>query len=56
MHLAAVTQIGHDSPGRAYHQRKIAERKSTKEAMRALKRKLSEAEPGGPSDALLNRP
>lgn len=41
MHLAAVTQIGHDSPGRAYYQRKIAEGKSTKEAMRALKRKIT---------------
>ena len=43
MHLAAVTQIGHDTPGRAYYQRKIAEGKSTKEAMRALKRKISDA-------------
>lgn len=43
MHLAAVTQIGHDSAGRAYYQRKIAEGKSPKEAMRALKRKISDA-------------
>lgn len=32
LHMAAVTQVGHDSPGRAYHQRELAERKSTKEA------------------------
>jgi transposase len=43
MYLAAVTQIGHDTPGRVYYQRKIAAGKSTKEAMRALKRKISDA-------------
>jgi len=43
LHLAAVTQIGHDSAGRVYYQRKIAEGKSPKEAMRALKRKISDA-------------
>jgi transposase len=43
MHMAAVTQISHDTPGRAYYQRKIAEGKSSKEAMRALKRKISDA-------------
>jgi transposase len=42
MHLAAVTQISHDTPGRAYYQRKIAAGKSTKEAMRAIKRKISD--------------
>jgi transposase len=43
MHLAAVTQIAHDCPGRAYYQRKIASGKSIKEAMRALKRQISDA-------------
>jgi hypothetical protein len=38
-----VTQIGHDTPGRAHHQRKIAEGKSHKEALRALKRRISDA-------------
>ncbi len=43
MHLTAVTQISHDTPGRVYYQRKIAAGESTKEAMRALKRKISDA-------------
>jgi len=43
MHIAAITQIGKDTPGRAYYQRKIAEGKSNKEALRALKRKISDA-------------
>jgi transposase len=43
MHIAAVTQIRNDTPGRAYYQRKINEGKSKKEAMRALKRKISDA-------------
>ena len=34
LHMAAVTQVGHDTPGRAYYQRKIAEGKSKKEALR----------------------
>ena len=40
--MAAVTQIRHDTPGRAYYLRKIAEGKSRKEALRALKRRLSD--------------
>ena len=43
LHMAAVTQVGHDTPGRAYYQRKIAEGKSKKEALRALKRRISDA-------------
>ena len=43
MHIAAITQIRNDTPGRAYYQRKIAEGKSKKEALRALKRKISDA-------------
>jgi hypothetical protein len=39
----AVTQISHDTPGRVYYQRKLAERKSSKEALRALKRRVSDA-------------
>jgi transposase len=42
LHMAAVTQIRHDTPGRAYYLRKIAEGKSRKEALRALKRRLSD--------------
>jgi transposase len=43
MHIAAMSQISHDSPGRAYYLRKLDEGKSKKEAMRALKRKVSDA-------------
>lgn len=43
LHLAAVTQISHDTAGRDYYQRKLAETSSKKEAMRALKRRISDA-------------
>lgn len=43
LHMAAVTQVRHDTPGRAYFLRKIAEGKSKKEALRALKRRISDA-------------
>jgi hypothetical protein len=43
LYLAAVTQVRHDTPGRVYYQRKIAEGKSKKEALRALKRRISDA-------------
>jgi transposase len=43
IHMAAVTQISHHhSPGRAYYERKLAEGKTPKEALRALKRRLSD--------------
>ena len=42
LHITAVTQVRHNGPGRAYLQRKLAERKSDAEAMRALKRQLSD--------------
>ena len=44
IHMAAVTQIRYrDTPGRAYYDRKIAEGKTPKEALRALKRRVSDA-------------
>ena len=43
LHMIAVTQVGHDTPGRVYYQRKIAEGKTKKEALRALKRRISDA-------------
>ena len=43
LHMAAVTQVAHDTPGRAYYQRKIVEGKSRREALRALKRRISDA-------------
>ena len=41
IHMAAVTQIGHDTPGRVYYDKKQAEGKTKKEALRALKRRIS---------------
>jgi transposase len=43
MHIAAITQIRNDTPGRAYYLRKVEEGKTAKEAVRALKRKISDA-------------
>jgi transposase len=44
IHMAAVCQIRQShSDGRAYFERKIAEGKTKKEALRALKRKVSDA-------------
>ena len=41
--MAAVTQVGHDTLGRVYYLRKQAEGKTRKEALRALKRQISDA-------------
>ena len=42
--MAAVTQIRYKhSPGRAYYDKKITEGKTHKEALRALKRRISDA-------------
>jgi transposase len=44
IHMAAVTQIRHrHSDGRAYYDRKLAEGKTPKEALRSLKRRVSDA-------------
>ena len=44
IHMAAVTQLRHShSGGRAYYEKKIAEGKTHKEAVRCLKRKISDA-------------
>lgn len=44
MHLIAVTQIRNaGTPGRVYYDRKLAEGKTKKEALRALKRRVSDA-------------
>jgi transposase len=67
LHVMALTQIRQDTPGRAYYLRKRSQGKSHKEAMRCLKRRLSdvvyrqlrhdannmEAGPGGHSGAAL---
>ena len=43
MHLIAIVQIRHRTAGQAYYRRKLAEGKSRKEALRCLKRRLSDA-------------
>jgi transposase len=44
IHMAAVTQIRHKhSQGRAYYDKKLAEGKTHKEALRSLKRRISDA-------------
>ena len=43
LHIAAITQIAHDTPGRTYFERKISEGKTRKEALRALKRRIRDA-------------
>ena len=44
IHMAAITQLRHKhSQGRAYYDKKVAEGKTHKEALRSLKRKISDA-------------
>jgi len=43
IHMAAVTQIRFDTPGRVYYDKKRDEGKTKKEALRALKRRVSDA-------------
>lgn len=43
LHIMAIAQLRYNTPGRAYYQRKRAEGKTAMEAMRALKRRLSDA-------------
>jgi transposase len=44
IHIAAITQIRHrHSDGRAYYEKKLAEGKTHKEALRSLKRRISDA-------------
>ena len=43
LHTMAITQIARETPGRAYYRRKRAAGKSHREALRCLKRRLSDA-------------
>jgi len=43
IHMAAVTQIRNDTPGRDYYRRKIGEGKTKLEALRCLKRRVTDA-------------
>lgn len=42
LHVMAIVQVRHDTPGRAYCQRRLADGKTSMEAMRCLKRRLSD--------------
>src|SRR4029079_5154793 len=42
IHIAATTQIRLETPGRAYYRRKLAAGKTRAEAMRCLKRRISD--------------
>jgi len=42
LHIMAIVQIRHDTPGRAYFHRRVAAGKTKMEALRALKRRLSD--------------
>ncbi len=42
IHIAAISQLRHDTEGRYYYDHKIAEGKSSKDAVRALKRRISD--------------
>jgi transposase len=42
LHVMAIVQLRHDTPGRAYYQRRLADGKTSMEAMRCLKRRLSD--------------
>jgi transposase len=43
LHMAAVTQVRNDTPGRVYYLAKLAQKQRKKEALRALKRRISDA-------------
>jgi len=43
IHIAALGQISHNTPGRSYYLAKQADGKSRKEAMRCLKLRISDA-------------
>ena len=42
LHVAAIVQLRHDTEGRAYYRRKLAAGKTPMEALRCLKRRLSD--------------
>jgi len=42
LHIMAVVQLRHDTPGRAYHRCRLTEGKTPMEAIRSLKRRLSD--------------
>jgi len=43
LHIAATAQVRLDTPGRGYYRRKLAAGKTRMEALRCLKRRISDA-------------
>jgi transposase len=43
IHIAAVVQVSHQTPGRRYYERKLGEGKSAAEALRCVKRRITDA-------------
>ena len=43
LHMVATSQARSDAPGGSYYRKKLAEGKSSKEALRCLKRRVSDA-------------
>jgi transposase len=43
LYMAGIVQLRNDTPGRSYYRRRIAEGKTSMEAMRCLRRRLSDA-------------
>jgi transposase len=43
IHIAAIAQVRHDTPGRAYYRRKLAEGKSARDALHCVKRRITDA-------------
>lgn len=43
IHIAAVVQVRYDTPGRAYYRRKLTQGKTKREALRCVKRRISDA-------------
>jgi transposase len=43
LYIAGIVQLRNDTPGRAYYRRKLQQAKTSMEAMRALRRRLSDA-------------
>jgi transposase len=43
LYMAGIVQLRHDTPGRAYYRRKLQQSKTSMEAMRCLRRRLSDA-------------
>ena len=43
LYMAGIVQLRNDTPGRAYYRRKLQQSKTSMEAMRCLRRRLSDA-------------